>query len=1256
MRGTDFSSREGKSDVPSFDSFAHNPSETRRTLRSRFSRNLSTWDDHSSVSVDSTPDEAVLKLLLNLRIEFNSAPMAAGRIYNKERQQHVGAPRFKELHRLGCVRLIWGRLKAPLGGVSPNAGKHPDLGAAITPFFRRLLLRRFEVERPEALDSVLGPVIEEMRTSPEKVHHLPCATPEWIAARLWERAPQGLSSGRRLRFWADRCSLLPPHEVAPSLVWPRRVADEFRNSAFEALECSGFFSWTDLRDHLAAKAATESGQSVDEITRYIPPIPATVVGRYLWFRQLRSQDHLDTCSDLWGLVNCLLAEVEQTSVSAAPHELVRRLLDVAVERPELLDFIVLRAGNMPRLLADLALDPRTSALACLLIVQWNGTGGLDRAVMEAFDRAGQDRALEDAFSILCQLVSRDHASAEEFADLFSWLLSQSRNHSSYRGVPSISDRLVQSLRAEVERLPEEVLREAAIACVNRKGDGTPGPGNPGFDAALAMISCGAIEESFPPKDVVTAYVEGLRGGSHYLSARGISAEDAKTLVRLALRSDPSDQNEFLSPVNIKAKLKEAEERGANPYTATDEIARSLRVHIRLLSRAVAAWEDTPPEKVVDALVVAVRKGALSHAEKGRVAAFSAKYEAEPHAGNETRPIAADLASALKALLEKSRDGLLQTALETDEPAMLAQLLRLAPRDLREQISARIDKLTPAEAGTALSLTEIHTRIEHLIEAGATEAARRFITFERGLQTLGPVSWRDLTRLRFDLQVNLQKKNFDEILRATAPPNLAKGELKEAEDTIMFFQSLAELSRPQGNLQRAEKNFALLAKKNSHIPAYGVNLLAVQVARLLGDNLFGTLQGEARSRARQLLAEGEERVNQWLAADPKSQTIHESNASLLLMALGQPERARQRLAALDPSDDHRAAYLAVALHRTGDGDGASATLSAAENQFGATDVLQAARAQIERGAPFEAKPEAVRSDDRMNQIKGALADFSRLPAVRQAEILHPLSGSLGDYLLDQVRGAAGRVTALVPMMKDVKVDSCEDDLTAVVQAVLASRLKFLGWSVSDQSKGGFTAKGNPGERDLILEQGDSLLSVLEAVVCNRPVSQQWVKDELKSHFQKLFAYAKCPLFFYLVYSYTENPAAVVAQLKSIAQSDAPSGFIFERVEEHAPTDSRPTGFSAFYSGNLGRSPGGLSRARHATASTARCGGLGCPNQSSTDTPKEQDRKGRPMTGQRIAHCFPPSYFDDPSRRHSGNRERDERGSQPGADAELEVRAE
>jgi hypothetical protein len=83
------------------------------------------------------------------------------------------------------------------------------------------------------------------------------------------------------------------------------------------------------------------------------------------------------------------------------------------------------------------------------------------------------------------------------------------------------------------------------------------------------------------------------------------------------------------------------------------------------------------------------------------------------------------------------------------------------------------------------------------------------------------------------------------------------------------------------------------------------------------------------------------------------------------------------------------------------------------------------------------------------------------------------------------------------------DAIEDDLTAFIQYLLAARVESLGWSVGDQSKGGFSAKGNTGERDLTW--GSSVLALIEAVICDRPLTQDVMKADLESHFQKLLGY-------------------------------------------------------------------------------------------------------------------------------------------------------
>jgi hypothetical protein len=134
--------------------------------------------------------------------------------------------------------------------------------------------------------------------------------------------------------------------------------------------------------------------------------------------------------------------------------------------------------------------------------------------------------------------------------------------------------------------------------------------------------------------------------------------------------------------------------------------------------------------------------------------------------------------------------------------------------------------------------------------------------------------------------------------------------------------------------------------------------------------------------------------------------------------------------------------------------------------------------------------------------------------------------------------------------------------------LRGRFAFLHWSVADQTRGGHTAIGNLGERDLVIEKGSTTLAVVEAVICDRAITQEWMRKILTSHFQKLVGYSTCQLFFHVTYSYIKDPASVLEHLKSEAKNEMPPGFVYIRSEDIPFTDSRPTGFIAQYRTQFG----------------------------------------------------------------------------------------
>ena len=246
------------------------------------------------------------------------------------------------------------------------------------------------------------------------------------------------------------------------------------------------------------------------------------------------------------------------------------------------------------------------------------------------------------------------------------------------------------------------------------------------------------------------------------------------------------------------------------------------------------------------------------------------------------------------------------------------------------------------------------------------------------------------------------------------------------------------------------------------------------------------------------------------------------------------------------------------------------------------MLAAARAHIASSTPFSAIA-TISEDDPLPRIKLALLDLSNMDPIRQAGVFQPQPDPFEGLVISYVRSAAASVVSLVPMMKNITIHSCEDDLTALVREVLRPHFQFLGWSLADQSKGGFTAKENPGERDVLLQKNSTTLAVIEAVVCHRPVTHEWTRLGLTSHFQKLLAYSTCSLFFHLTYAYIDSLAEIMDHLRRVAKEEAPSGFTFV-CQEDIPSRLSTHGVCCALQGGFGRSQSRISRLEYGPASS------------------------------------------------------------------------
>lgn len=1113
-------------------------------------------------------DQLMLRLLQGMDVTFEAEWARAEAVYAAANPLSAEPKDLKALADAGWVRVIWGRVAVALDLRQAAFRVTTGQMLAFQALLGRIYTQTYRWTEAVRSESDLAALIASIESEQKDPSHIICQTPAWVAARLWEcQLVKGEGGPSGLRHWVDLWGLLQSPALVPDEVWRRGEAKSFREAAVQVIASeAGLEGWSETRAAYVRRMALAHNVSVANVELSEPP--STLVDRALWLEHPMMErgacDILDNYSDVFGLVRLLLADVVADDNAPAPHPMAVRLIDLAINRTELFLDLLFHVRAHPALLADLLLHPPTTALACLLVAQWRSpTGAWDRSLAERDDRIAQVEVFADAAAILGEYLQDSRATPAEAAALLNWFHEKA-------GCGFIDDvvgneALLVTLRRELAGVANAILRAMAESLV---GPGLQsGLSAPEFAAILDLVDLGGLATDLEPAVVVEAYVQSIRVGEYGLTAHRIGVAGAAALAQLAARTSELRQM-FLYPLQIQERLAAAT-TDDNIYILKDSIGRSVRAHIRILSRALVGSRNVDSDDLVNALVAAVRVGALEHKEKGRVSAFAPRFEQSVVGPPQDRPLAADLGAALCVLSGVQQTALLDAVLETDEPLILAQLLSFSSPMLRARIEQRITALAPSDAGAIRSLPEMQARIDELLTAGVADAAARYMDAEVNLKTLGQAAGRELVRFRNQLRLHYLREEWSAIVSTSSSVFQKPFDQASAEETLKLFKGIAALKGPTPNPEEAKTIFAdLFARRPATV--YASNWFAAELNRLLHANSFGLLKGAQIREGRHALAELERMLTFVPANASLDDEVTQCNKALLLLAIGEPSQALAvvTMTPLVRLQDTAAAYRAVALARLGQRAEAVAALDTAEHSYGTTTVLVAAREHIASGIVFRSAPDVSFEDDVLRDIATAIAQFRTMHPSSQARVLNQNRDPFEALVVEHVRAAADSVVSLVPMMKGVQIDASEDDLTAFIHHLLAARVHFLGWSVADQSKGGFTSKGNPGERDLLLKWGSSILALIEAVVCDKPLSHNSMRANLKSHFQKLFAYGNARLLFHLTYAYIEDKASLGTFLEGIANSAAPQGFVFNGLEPITATDSQPPGFAARYNTDSG----------------------------------------------------------------------------------------
>ena len=832
------------------------------------------------------PDERMLRLLVDLEVIVEADWSRAERIYSDAKPTAGEPADLSAVANQGWVRPVWGRVQIAMYLHRRIVAGAPEGSMpAFVALRDRIFARAYQGTDESRTDAELSALIESIEAGQQDPHKIICHTPAWVAARLWERrrAESGTAS---LRRWVDLWDLLQYPLITPGEAWRPDDAEVFRVAVLSVIESeSSLRGWPETRAACVQQQALANSVPTAQVEGRVPQPPATFVDRALWFEDRTIQhcgyEALRSCGDVFGLVGLLLADVAAEDNAPAPHPLAVRLIDLALHRPELFFYLLSHARQHPKLLADLLLHPPTTALACLLIARWQSpSSAWDRSLVQRDDRLGQVEAFADAVAILGEFLQDGRAAAAEAAALVTWFHDRGPGY-----IDDAADEvMLDTLRRELAGAPKALLNAMVTSLDGpelRRGLGTSE-----FAAVLDLVSLGALAGEQDPTGIVEAYAQSIRRDDFRVKAHRIGIAGAAALAQLASLT-PELHQRFLYPLQITERLTEAAP-DENPYTLADGIARSIRAHIRILCRAIVGSADDISPDLVDALVAAVKVGALEHKEKGRIAAFAPRLERHISGPLQDRPLAADLSAVLRVLSAAAQLGLMDVFLQTDEPLILAQLLSLSPPNLRDRINHRLSALAPDDAGAIYSLPEIQARIDELLTAGAADAAARYMEAERQLETFGPVPGRDSVRFNNKLRLQYLRNEWAAILSTPRPAFKELQGQTSAEQTLLLFQGIAMLKGPTPDATAAKQIFADLFARQASV-ACATNWFAAALSQLLSVDSFTLLKGADIQAGRQALNELERMLALTPAGTQLDDEVIDCNKAVLLLALGEPSQ-------------------------------------------------------------------------------------------------------------------------------------------------------------------------------------------------------------------------------------------------------------------------------------------------------------------------------------------------------------------------------
>jgi hypothetical protein len=694
----------------------------------------------------------------------------------------------------------------------------------------------------------------------------------------------------------------------------------------------------------------------------------------------------------------LCSEVEKTNFGSDMFS--AKVLSFAADHPMALQGLLLRIKAAPVLLVDMLLQEHCACLATRLVIEWQGQ--FERSNDRFLHREAQLKAfaVQDCLSALAYHLEKNALNLDECTSLITWCYATSTD--GRKAVTDSRGLIGRQILGMLTKGNKELHSEVLVRLVDLMAyqDNIP---RACFAAVLDGLICLSSHQPAITRPIVDLYSKfGREMNLDWTDASSLSAEQSAKLVASAMEQEPSVRDTLFVPFDSQKLLRETTDDERPSLESS--IARTLRLHLRVLARAITAWSSGDiPTELFKAFKTLISRSVIDHTEKGRVAALTDRYSPRLLFAREVGSPAIDLATAWRRLASVQQKSMLQALIQSDDPVLLAELCQHLPAAAKTVIQARLRELSPAEASEIWSWPEMQHRIDSLLSVGEHGLAREFLDEVQPKLVNAPQEFR-LEFFGLDLQLLLKEKNWTVLYSMSIPLSLNEFSTRQAQDRLEFYKATSQLLRIDGNLPVARNVLQRLASRPGAAFAYKENAFAVAIQQLIGPTLRQLTDAE-KVTGESLLAE----INAAFAGDEKKASTHLfGNRALLLLALQKPKDAFASIS--ERRQTSRSSDLeitaALAQYEMGDKIQALALLDAALTEFGHDERLAAVKNDLQAGVAISSIASASVAVDMITTIRAALQQLTELPPDQLGDLLGPPEQGARGYLIRQVTRAVG----------------------------------------------------------------------------------------------------------------------------------------------------------------------------------------------------------------------------------------------------------